>query len=1043
MRVHTQMVEENSLAGLVRDGEDYANTLIYYELVVKNSNNSDSNSNLEVVAQRLRDNSSVVKSAHLVNLNENEKKSDNSGCVGCGLLVIANSHRDVAQIEKFVADENELSFSMERRPLPFSSSNICLTSGLCDEQLNQLEKLEDTDTDSELKSHAAIKLIQDQTGLQLQLPQKESHISGSSSRLTYFSGVLFQFILLDRFFLQNLKEKESHKREITKAVSNNTNNINEKDLLPLASSATTKERHPSSNKETIEWHTLYDRSEHSYNFQVKSKYDVYVFQSDLTELNTDALVNAASADLHPGYDGDTIARRIREKAGKQMQDACKAIIRGHASGLLDDAEVVWTKSFGKLRSRYVLHAVAPTWTKYMGLDDNYENEDNENCLNNNDLKTSNSNNAGNYSANGCDDDDEEDNPFEPKLAETFENLLLQFTQNPSTSLTATATNNSNNSNNSINSNNGNSNSSTQLTSIALPVSQACGSAGGAFDVPLELLAYTLFTKLVEFESPKNQDQQQLMKTICITSVEPDTVKTLCEIFAGYQEALLESSWAMPVSPMSRLVQKLDESRPPRPLRRELKKKILQKITTEKITTTPTLSVPITTANATTHHPANNNNNNNNNSNNQFESSNSICNSSSSSEGSSSESSSIENCSRIVVTASDSDAVNLRQNHTHPFAASADACCLFCRNENDEENEETGNISVLVTCGNPPETCKGAYCEDCIRKYFAKQQQQQQQTLHKCPSCHKEMVNRTYSSSTSSTVPNPASAPSSSSSSSSLAPMKITVKNNKINNNNVDAERNRSSSSSSLSPARIIVQQQQNHYHQQHQHHQQQQNHNYHNHHNQNQNHHNNNNRNHNHTQNYQNGNKQQQHQYQQPNGGGGYSNSTSNIDTNCNNNNNGIQRKRSTNSQSHSNENSNVLTRISSSNSVSEGKLFIIKLDEPCQGYEKYTSIQISFEIPDGVQNMNHPKPNQPYKGCFKRAYLPNVKEHYELLQFYEKALKSGKLFKIEWNVKFGGFSVHLNPNVSLKTKLSGGGRYGYPDSNYIDDLLKMARSLK
>ena len=50
----------------------------------------------------------------------------------------------------------------------------------------------------------------------------------------------------------------------------------------------------------------------------KFEYDIYIFQADLTDLNTDALVNASNPDLHPGYDGDGISRRIREKGGKQM-----------------------------------------------------------------------------------------------------------------------------------------------------------------------------------------------------------------------------------------------------------------------------------------------------------------------------------------------------------------------------------------------------------------------------------------------------------------------------------------------------------------------------------------------------------------------------------------------------------------------------------------------------------------------------------------------------------------------------------------------------
>ena len=69
-------------------------------------------------------------------------------------------------------------------------------------------------------------------------------------------------------------------------------------------------------------------------------YEIFMFVADLTDLNTDGLVNAANPNLHPGYVGDGIARRMRAKAGKQMQDACKRIIRQeHDNELIQEGEV--------------------------------------------------------------------------------------------------------------------------------------------------------------------------------------------------------------------------------------------------------------------------------------------------------------------------------------------------------------------------------------------------------------------------------------------------------------------------------------------------------------------------------------------------------------------------------------------------------------------------------------------------------------------------------------------------------------------------------
>jgi hypothetical protein len=78
-----------------------------------------------------------------------------------------------------------------------------------------------------------------------------------------------------------------------------------------------------------------------------------------------------------------------------------------------------------------------------------------------------------------------------------------------------------------------------------------------------------------------------------------------------------------------------------------------------------------------------------------------------------------------------------------------------------------------------------------------------------------------------------------------------------------------------------------------------------------------------------------------------------------------------------------------------------------------------------------------------KKAYLPEVKEHREILAFYEKALKTGVLFKIEWSKAHNEYRTHLNHDILLKTNYEGGGKFGYPDSNYVNDLLKIARNLK
>lgn len=245
-------------------------------------------------------------------------------------------------------------------------------------------------------------------------------------------------------------------------------------------------------------------------------YEIYMFVGDLTDLNTDGLVNAANPNLHPGYIGDGIARRIREKAGKQMQDACKRIIRSERNNEdIHESEVVLTKASGKLKSKYVLHAVAPTWTKHIiNSSVHYSGSlSPTSSLSSMTSSLTSSPTSSTSSASVCIAE-----KFEYLMDKTFANVLCQA-HDPKL----------------------------QLSSLAFPVSNT--SIGGAFDLPVELCAHSLYTQLSDFKVSTST----CLKTICITSLEPETIKTMCDIFANYTDNYAESSWAVPLSPVQRLV----------------------------------------------------------------------------------------------------------------------------------------------------------------------------------------------------------------------------------------------------------------------------------------------------------------------------------------------------------------------------------------------------------------------------------------------------------------------------------------------------------
>ena len=294
-------------------------------------------------------------------------------------------------------------------------------------------------------------------------------------------------------------------------------------------------------KPELDWYDMYNESIVRGHFMLKPKlvdaldttdfyYDVYIFEADLTDLNTDGIVNAANPNLHPGYVGDGISRRIREKSGKQMQDACKRIIRQDRNNvLLREGEVVFTKTYGKLKSKYVLHSVTPTWTKFLTSLNSSSSESSPSVsLSSPSSSTSSASSSSSSSSYTNKQDQNQYNhlamnaesceKFEIALEQSFSNLLRQA-HDPKL----------------------------QLTSLAIPVMST--SMGGAFDIPLELCAHTLYTQLVDFNLTNELNKN--LKTICITSLECNTVRALCDIFSNYTECYSESSWAIPVSPISK------------------------------------------------------------------------------------------------------------------------------------------------------------------------------------------------------------------------------------------------------------------------------------------------------------------------------------------------------------------------------------------------------------------------------------------------------------------------------------------------------------
>lgn len=78
---------------------------------------------------------------------------------------------------------------------------------------------------------------------------------------------------------------------------------------------------------------------------------IEIHAGDITQLEVDAIVNAANSRLQPG---GGVCGAIHRAAGKNLREAC-ARIGGCKTG-----EAVHTEGFD-LKARYVIHAVGPVW----------------------------------------------------------------------------------------------------------------------------------------------------------------------------------------------------------------------------------------------------------------------------------------------------------------------------------------------------------------------------------------------------------------------------------------------------------------------------------------------------------------------------------------------------------------------------------------------------------------------------------------------------------------------------------------------------------
>jgi len=89
-------------------------------------------------------------------------------------------------------------------------------------------------------------------------------------------------------------------------------------------------------------------------------------------------------------------------------------------------------------------------------------------------------------------------------------------------------------------------------------------------------------------------------------------------------------------------------------------------------------------------------------------------------------------------------------------------------------------------------------------------------------------------------------------------------------------------------------------------------------------------------------------------------------------------------------------------------------------GYEKYSTIEITYYMPSGVQGKEHPNPGQPFQGTTHIAYLPNSPDGKKVAQLLKRAFEARLIFTVGTSHTSGATNVVVW-NIHHKTSTDGG----------------------
>lgn len=105
-----------------------------------------------------------------------------------------------------------------------------------------------------------------------------------------------------------------------------------------------------------------------------------------------------------------------------------------------------------------------------------------------------------------------------------------------------------------------------------------------------------------------------------------------------------------------------------------------------------------------------------------------------------------------------------------------------------------------------------------------------------------------------------------------------------------------------------------------------------------------------------------------------------------------------------------------------------------CPGFgDGCNTIELTYNIPSGIQRPYHENPNDRYDGTCRIAYVPNNEGGRGLLLRLKYAFRNGLTFRVGTSLTTGQKNQVTWTSIHHKTSLSGGA-HGFPDDSYISN---------